>query len=95
MACALVLFAMALQHTCLASPDPQPSQSAQSLKKLTLAQLGNVEVTTYSKTPSELWRYAGRGIRDHQRGDSALGATNIADALRLAPGVEVGRYSSD
>ena len=94
-ACALLLFAMAHQQTCLASPDAQPSQSAQSLKTLALAQLGNVEVTTYSKTPSELWDTPAAVYVITSEQILRSGATNIADALRLAPGVEVGRYSSD
>lgn len=80
---------------CLAEPYPQPAQSAQSLKKLTLEELGNVEVTTYSKTPSELWQTPAAMYVITSEQILRSGATNIADALRLAPGVEVGRMSSD
>ena len=70
-------------------------QSATSLKNLNLEQLGEVEVTTYSKTPSELWSTPAAVYVITSEQIRRSGATNIADALRLAPGVEVGRSSSD
>jgi iron complex outermembrane recepter protein len=72
-----------------------PAQDAQSLKNLSLEQLGELEVTTYSKTPSELWDTPAAVYVITSEQIRRSGATSIADALRLAPGVEVGRNSSD
>ena len=74
---------------------PASPQSAQSLKSLSLEQLGEIEVTTYSKTPSELWDTPAAVYVITSEQIRRSGATSIADALRLAPGVEVGRYSSN
>ena len=93
--CALLLFLLASGAACHGASYPQPAQGAQSLKKLTLEQLGNVEVTTYSKVPSELWRAPAAVYVITSDEIQRSGATNIADALRLAPGVEVGRMSSN
>lgn len=69
--------------------------STNPLRDLTLEQLGNVEVTTASKEPEKVWKTAaaiyvltGDQIR-------RSGATSIPEALRLVPGVEVARISSD
>ncbi len=70
------------------------SGSPESLKNLTLEQLGNVEVTTYSKMPTELWNTPAAVYVITSEQIRRSGVTNIADALRLAPGVEVGRMNS-
>lgn len=95
MGCALLLFLEVQGGACFGEPSPTSSQSVQSLRTLSLQQLGNVEVTTYSKTPSELWDTPASVYVITSEQIRRSGATNIADALRLAPGVEVGRYSSD
>ncbi|HEY1767543.1 MAG TPA: TonB-dependent receptor [Terracidiphilus sp.] len=89
----LLLFA-SFQTLCRGE-GTSSSASSNSLKGLSLQQLGEVEVTTYSKVPSEMWRTPAAIYVI--TGDQILrsGATTIADALRLAPGVEVGRLSSD
>ena len=63
------------------------------LKSLSLAELGQIEVTTQSKEPTEVWNTAapiyvltGEDIR-------RSGVTNIPDALRLIPGVNVARVN--
>ena len=63
------------------------------LKSLTLEQLGNIEVTTQSKEPTQVWDtpaaiyvLTGEDIR-------RSGATSIPDALRLVPGVNVARVN--
>ncbi len=65
------------------------------LKELSLAQLGDVQVTSVSKEPEEVWDtpaaiyvLTGEDIR-------RSGATTIPEALRLVPGVEVARIDSD
>lgn len=68
--------------------------SQQNLKQMTLEQLGEVEVTTFSKAPAPLHDTpAALYVITH---DEIIrsGVTTIPDALRLAPGVEVGRLSS-
>ena len=62
--------------------------NVQDLKSLTLEQLGNIEVTTQSKEPTQVWDtpaaiyvLTGEDIR-------RSGATSIPDALRLVPGGE-------
>jgi len=68
-----------------ADPGQAP---ADELKSLTLEQLTQIEVTTPSKepvrafqTPSAIYVITGEDIR-------RSGATNIPDALRMAPGIE-------
>src|SRR5580704_2539700 len=71
------------------------AQNSNPVKQLTLEQLGDVEVTTASKEPEEVWQtpaaiyvLTGEDIR-------RSGATSIPEALRLVPGVEVARIDSD
>jgi iron complex outermembrane receptor protein len=71
------------------------AQNAQALKKLSVEQLGEIEVATYSKMPSQLLDTPAAVYVITSEQIRRSGATSIADALRLAPGVEVGRYSSD
>jgi iron complex outermembrane recepter protein len=66
----------------------------QELKSLSLEELGNVQVTTFSKTPTELWETPAAVYIITGDDIERSGATSIADVLRLAPGVEVGRLSS-
>jgi iron complex outermembrane receptor protein len=69
-------------------------QSTNPAKQLTLEELGNVEVTTVSKVPAEIWKTpaAVYVITNEDIQDS--GATTIPEALRLAPGVEVAQIDS-
>ena len=71
------------------SADP-PKQ----LKSLSLEQLGNIQVTTFGKQPTELWTTPAALYIITSDDILRSGVTTIADALRLAPGVEVGRLSS-
>ncbi len=81
---------------CLSYATDSAEEATQNtLKQLTLAQLGNVEVTTASKTPEQVWKTSaaifvltGDDIR-------RSGATNVPEALRLVPGVEVARINSN
>ncbi len=65
------------------------------LKDLTLAQLGNVEVTTASKEPEHVWKTAAAVYVLTQDDIRRSGATTIPNALRLVPGVEVARINSN
>jgi len=79
---------------CLLQAGKQPSDKrTQQLKSLSLEQLGNIEVTTQSKEPTQVWNtpaaiyvLTGDDIR-------RSGATSIPDALRLIPGVNVARVN--
>ncbi|HEX5233850.1 MAG TPA: TonB-dependent receptor [Silvibacterium sp.] len=74
---------------------PQNPGSPQQLKSMTLEQLGNIQVVTYNKTPSRLLKTPAALYVITSEDILRSGATSIADALRLAPGVEVGRMDSD
>lgn len=70
-------------------------RSMQSLRQLSLEQLGNIRVTTYNKTPTELWHTPAAVYILSRQEILRSGVTTIADALRLVPGVEVGRMASN
>jgi iron complex outermembrane receptor protein len=91
--CALFLLALdteawprGVQH------DPQEEEP---LKRLSLEQLGNVEVTTASKEPKKLTRPPAAIYVLTQEDIRRSGATSLPELLRLVPGVEVGRINSN
>jgi iron complex outermembrane receptor protein len=65
------------------------------VKQLTLQELSEVEVTTASKVPEQIWKTPAAVFVITQEDIERSGATSIPDALRLAPGVEVAQISSD
>ena len=73
----------------------QPTNPQDQLKQLSLEQLGNLEVTTKSKTPEQVWKTAAAIYVITQDDIRRSGAASIPEALRLAPGVEVARISGD
>ena len=75
------------------SQTSHPSQD--QLKKLSLDQLGNVEVTTVSKEPTSVWQTPAAIYVLTQEDIRRSGATSIPEVLRLVPGVEVARIDSD
>jgi iron complex outermembrane recepter protein len=68
---------------------------AGNLKQLSLEELGNVEVTTASKEPAQVWQTSAAIYVITQEDIRRSGATSIPEVLRLAPGVEVARTDSD
>ena len=66
-----------------------------SLMRLSLEELGNVEVTTASKEPEQVWQTPAAIYVITQEDIRRSGATSIPELLRLAPGVEVARIDSD
>lgn len=64
------------------------------LKTMSLEQLGNIQVTTVSKEPEEVWKTAAAVYVITQDDIQRSGARNIPEALRLAPGVEVARITA-
>src|SRR5882762_9163987 len=71
------------------------SETSGQLKKLSLAQLGNLEVTTASKEPVTIARTPAAIYVLTQEDIRQSGATSIPEALRLVPGVEVARIDSN
>ncbi len=62
---------------------------------MSLEQLGNVEVTTASKEPEQVWQTPAAIYVLTQDDIRRSGATTIPELLRLVPGVEVARIDSD
>lgn len=62
---------------------------------MSLEQLGNVEVTTASKEPEQVWHTPAAIYVLTQEDIRRSGATTIPELLRLVPGVEVARIDSD
>src|SRR5690349_6592174 len=77
------------------SSSTAPADNQSSLKQLTLAQLGNVEVTTASRAPEQVWKTSAAIFVLTQDDIRRSGATTIPEALRLVPGVEVARINSN
>ena len=91
----IVLFAFTgLLHQGFAAPQNEQS-NGEPLKQLSLAELGNVEVTTASKEPEKIWKTPAAIFVLTQEDIRRSGATTIPEVLRLAPGVEVARINSN
>jgi len=74
---------------------PADVKASSALTQMSLEQLGNVEVTTVSKEPEQVWRTPAAVYAITQEDIRRSGATSIPEALRLAPGVEVARIDAD
>jgi iron complex outermembrane recepter protein len=77
----------------LASAKSSDPGDPQALKSLSLEQLGNVEITTASKQPEQVWKTPAAIYVITQEDIRHSGVTSVADALRLAPGVNVSRVN--
>ncbi len=87
---------MLLTFTQAWADDSTASQtSGGNLAQLSMAQLGDLEVTTASKEPEQVWRTPAAIYVLTQEDIRRSGATSIPEALRLVPGVEVARIDSD
>jgi iron complex outermembrane receptor protein len=67
----------------------------QQLKSMSLEQLGNVEVTTASKQPEEVWKTPAAVFVITSEDIRRSSATTLPGLLRLVPGVQVSRSQSD
>jgi iron complex outermembrane recepter protein len=85
-------FALILPDSYAQAPDQSDSGN---LKQLSLAQLGDIEVTSTSKEPVKVSQTPAAVYVITQEDIRRSGATCIPEALRLAPGVEVARIDSD
>ncbi len=65
------------------------------LIELSLEELGNIEVTSVSKQPEQVWKTPVAIYVITQDDIRRSGATSIPEILRLAPGVEVSRIDTD
>lgn len=83
-----------LVNEALAGPEPE-KKSDEPLKQLSLAQLGDVEVTTASKEPEEVWKTPAAVYVLTNEDIRRSGATSIPEVLRLVPGVQVSRIDND
>jgi iron complex outermembrane receptor protein len=93
-ACWAIAFSMLLAGIpAQAAPDTQ--EQSNPLKTLTLEQLGDVQVTSVSKQPEQVYKTAAAIYVITQEDIKRSGATTIPAALRLAPGVEVARIDSN
>lgn len=90
----LFLFVASALTSALAV-SAQDTQSVQPLKQMSLEQLGNVEITSVSKEPEEVWNTPAAIYVLTNDDIRRSGATTIPDALRLVPGVEVAEIDSD
>jgi len=73
---------------------PSGGNQQNPLKTLSLEELGNIEITTVSREPEAVWKTPAAIYVITQEDILRSGATNISEALRLAPGVEVARITS-
>lgn len=93
----LVAFSLTglLFPTLVAAATETESNQSSQLKQLSLEQLGNVEVTTASKTPEKISRTPAAIFVVTQEDIRRSGVTTLPAALRLVPGVEVARIDSN
>ncbi|MGH9575292.1 MAG: TonB-dependent receptor plug domain-containing protein [Candidatus Acidiferrales bacterium] len=97
--CALLLPLPLLFARSANAATTQPTQDAgdisNNLKTLSLAQLGNVNVTSVSKEPIPMQRTPAAIYVLTQDDIRRSGATSIPELLRTVPGVDVARIDSD
>jgi iron complex outermembrane receptor protein len=92
---ALLVLLAGFRAQSYATSREDTQDTSTSLQQLSLAELGNVEVTTTSKEPEQVWRTAAAIYVISQDDIRRSGATSIPEVLRLAPGVEVARIDSN
>jgi iron complex outermembrane receptor protein len=94
-----VLWCLLLLPVWVKSGWADTSQAGQNaggtLKQLSLEQLGDVEVTTFSKDPQRVQKTPAAIFVITQEDIRRSGATSIPAALRLAPGVQVAQIDGN
>src|SRR5882762_5333778 len=90
-----ILVVTAPANLCRADAGQRNQESPGQLKKLSLEQLGGLEITTASKEPVTVARTPAAIYVLTEEDIRQSGATSIPEVLRLAPGVEVARIDSD
>jgi iron complex outermembrane receptor protein len=89
-----IAFFIALISPTFRAEIPSGNNQQNPLKTLSLEELGNIEITTASKEPETVRKTPAAIFVITQEDIQRSGATNIPEALRLAPGVEVARITS-
>lgn len=74
---------------------PKIAEGKRALSEMSLQELGDIEVTTTSKTPEQLWQTPAAVFVLTKDDIRRSGATTIPELLRLVPGVEVARTDSN
>jgi iron complex outermembrane receptor protein len=90
-----VLCAFALCGSDLAAQAPDPRGSINELKKLSMEQLIDVEVTSVSRTAERLGHAPAAVTVVTNEDIRRSGATTVPDALRLVPGIHVAGQTSN
>jgi len=90
----LLCFSVTCQMT-RAQATQSDQNDPDNLKQLSLEELGNVEVTTVSKDPQQVLQTPAAIFVITQEDIRRSGATSIPEALRMAPGVEVGQIDGN
>jgi iron complex outermembrane receptor protein len=92
---ALLLWFTLTGQMTLAQAPQNDQNHPDSLKQLSLEELGNVEVTTVSKDPQEVMKTPAAVFVITEEDIRRSGATSIPEALRMAPGVEVAQIDGN
>jgi iron complex outermembrane receptor protein len=90
-----LLLVLSWTHVGWADTTDGAQETPGQLKRLSLAQLGDVEVTTVSKDPRQVHKTPAAIFVITEEDIRRSGATSIPEALRLAPGVEVARVDAN
>src|SRR4029077_14670202 len=85
---------VAIAACTLMSTIALSAQTAQDLKRMTIEDLLQVDVTTVSRAPEPTMRVPAAVYVITQEDIRRSGATSIPEALRLAPGLQVARVSA-
>lgn len=93
-ACLPAAFAHSDSEDAKTDRTSSAGDAQQDLKHLTLEELGDIEVRTFNKAPTPLHETPAAIYVITSEEILRSGVSDIADALRLAPGVQVGRLSS-
>ena len=89
----LCLIETSIATVGLSLPATQ-GEEQQALKSLSLEQLSNIEITTATRAPESAFRTPAAVYVITGDDIKRAGVTNIPDALRLAPGIEVAQVDS-
>lgn len=92
---AVLLLIAAPLALCEQHPLGNEEAQVQQLKSLSLADLGNIQVTTVTKEPEDVWQTPAAIYVLTQNDIRRSGAVTLADLLRTVPGVEVAQIQSN
>ena len=92
---ALALAAVSLSAAAAQQPPKNEQAQVQELKSLSLADLGNVKVTSVNKEPEDVWQTPAAVYVLTQDDIRRSGAVTLPDLLRTVPGVEVAAIQSN